>query len=166
MTDKGQADCVGITQLENEHYLMFALESRRRRSIDVGWFFISTSKDLETTNWKYHQFWSQDLLLPNEKDLRTYENIELVTECETGEIYLLGFFGNGRSNAIDVFVLEKGLNDKITLRKIFERKIRTQAGGATFRAGASIHITPDHNIMLYSVAKSPKNNWLSIEEFR
>ena len=166
MTANGQADCVGISKLENGHYLMFALESRRRSSVDVGWFFISTSTDIKTTEWEYLQFWTQEDLIPSKKELRTYENIALVTECTTGNICLLGYYGNGRSNGIDVFGLELNSEGVITIEKLFDKKIKTRAKGATFRAGASIYVNSDREIVLYSIEKTPSDNMLLIEEFR
>jgi hypothetical protein len=165
LTNKGQAICVGLTKLENGKYLMLALESRRRLPSDVGWFFISTTDNLKNTDWEFIQFWHQDDLLPAKNEFRTYENINLVTDCADGNIYMLGFYGKGKSNAIDVFHITTNIDNTITLEKVFEKKVKTRSGGASFRAGASIHITPDNKLVLYCVEKADSGKWLTIEEF-
>ncbi len=165
MSDNGQAMCVGLTRLADGRYLMLALESRRRLSSDIGWFFVSTGKDLSTTSWQFLQMWHQDMLLPGKHAFRTYENINLVTDCRNGQIYMLGFFGNGKNNAIDVFKighLDQGL---IYLEKVFEKEVKTRTGGASFRAGGSLHVTPEGRPVIYAVEKVDRGKWLTIEEF-
>lgn len=165
MSDKGQAMCVGVTQLYNGHYLMLALESRRRLPMDIGWFFMSTGTDLQSTGWEYIQLWHQNDLLPDSDAFRTYENINLVTDCDDGKMYMLGFYGKGRKNFIDVFSLATTEGDKIVLEKVLEKPVSTRSGGASFRAGGSIHVTPDNHLVIYAVEKSDRGKWLTIEEF-
>jgi len=165
MTKKGQAMCVGLNRLESGHYLMFALESRRRMPTDVGWFFLSSSTDISTTDWQFIQSWSQEDLLPGKNDFRTYENINIITDCSSGHLYMLGFYGKGRSNTIDVFRIINDPNGKIKLEKVLEKKIKTSRNGASFRAGAAVHVTPENELVLYTIQKSGNRNWVTIEEF-
>ncbi len=165
LTPAGQADAVGIAKLEDGRYLLLAMESRRRMKNDVAWFFVSTTNDLNNTEWEFRQFWQQTELIPGRKDWRVYENINLVTNCSDGQIYLLGFHGVGRNNYLDVFSLNLDLKDRIIVKRVLIKAIRTRLGGASFRAGGTVHVTPANDLVLYGIEKAELGFWMMIEEF-
>lgn len=165
LTDRGQANNIGMVQLKDGRYLMLAMESRRRLKYDVALFFISSNDQLKNTKWEYRQVWHQLDLVSNPMDWRVYENINLVTDCTDGQIYLLGFHGNGQNNAIDIYNLFLDSNQLIRFKKVMEKEVITRNGGATFRAGASVHITPDNQPVIYGVEKSERGDWMMVEEF-
>ena len=150
---KGQATCVAITRLQNEHYLLFALDGRRSLRRKKGWFFLSTHTDLATTDWEYRQLWQQQETLPNGDVWRAYESLHLLADCKNGQLYLCCFNGSKTNNAIDVFELTFSPKGKIVLQKVLEKTVNTRSGGASFRAGATFHITPDQQLVLYTVEK-------------
>jgi len=162
--DEAQATGVALIRLKDNRYLMFAIESRRMLKYDIGWFYISNNTDLENPQWKFIQFWHQEDLLPNSRAFLVYENIQLITDCGTGKIFMLGFIGWGTRNVVDVFTLDID-DQKIVLKKVLQKEMKTRKGGASFRGGASVHITPDHEMVLYAVEKEEIGKWMMIEEF-
>ncbi|MEM9824534.1 MAG: hypothetical protein AAF985_25835 [Bacteroidota bacterium] len=162
---KGQATCVAISRLPNQHYLLFALDSRESLKKKKGWFFLSTSTDLQQTDWVYRQFWQQQETLPHEDSWQTYHNIGLIEDCQDGQLYLCAYAGKGTKNVIDVFQLLFQESGTIALKKVMEKKVFTRSKGASFRAGSTLHISPDHELILYAVEKDEKGRWMMVEEF-
>ncbi|MEM8909451.1 MAG: hypothetical protein AAGD05_16510, partial [Bacteroidota bacterium] len=162
---KGQATCVAISRLANQHYLLFALDGRRSLKRKKAWFFLSTTTELATTEWVFHQLWQQQEALPNEAVWREYESMAMLTDCEKGQLFLCCFTGQGTRNAIDVFELRLNERGYFHLIKVMEKEVRTRSGGASFRAGASFHVDPNHQLILYAVEKDETGQWMMVEEF-
>lgn len=156
---------VAVTRLHTGHLLMFMLG---KDSLHEGWFYVSDRAELSSdTHWSYRGYWTLPLGADDE-----YQNTSFVTECETGDIYMLGM-GNGRLDVAaqivgDTLGRAAGTESMSLLKlRVGEGQLgmdlvatRTfDPGGdgyCTFRAAASVHATAQHELVLYcSTRKSP-----------
>lgn len=155
---------VAVTQLANGWYLLFAFEARHKLKYNVSWFFVSRNEKLADAQWEFMQYW-HEYDLNTSQSMPIYENVNLIGDCTTGAIYLLGFKGKRQQNFIDVYEVaidEKGI---VSLSKKMRKTVTTSKRGATFRAGGSVFISTHGAIAIYAVEKNSKGRNLVIEEF-
>jgi hypothetical protein len=155
---------VAITQLANGWYLMFAFEARHKIKYNAGWFFVSKNKGLADAQWEFMQYWHETDLHATEA-MPIYENVNLLSDCTTGTLYLLGFKGKRHQNLIDVYELTSDGEGRMSLIKKMQKRVTTSKRGASFRAGGSIFISSHGDIIIYAVEKNSNNESLVIEEF-
>jgi hypothetical protein len=157
---------VAVTRLHTGHLLMFVLGKDSRHE---GWFYVSDRPALSAdTNWSYRGYWT----LPLGKD-DEYQNTSFVTECETGDIYMLGM-GNGQLDLSSLIVgetlgraagrdsmsllkLSAGPDGLLGMDRVATRSFDPGGDGyCSFRAAASVHASAQHELILYcSTRKSP-----------
>lgn len=149
-----------ITKLASGQFLVFV---QGKDSTHEGWFYTSEGTILSgETRWIYRGYWQRQLGGSNE-----YQNTQLVTECGTGDLYMVGS-GNADydGTADDVVQTAFGVtpgNDHLSLLKLAPdawsyatmdvvnvRDFHPGDGDyCTFRAGASVHVTPDNRLAAY-----------------
>jgi hypothetical protein len=153
---------VAVTRLQTGALLMFV---QGKDSLHEGWFYESARADAP---WTYRGYWSRPLGKNDE-----YQNTSLVTECESGDVYMVGT-GNGELSAMSVILGDTlghapGLDTMSLLRlnqsatgalgMEWRATRRFDPGGdgfCTFRAAANVHVTRANDLMLYcSTRKAP-----------
>lgn len=157
---------VSVTRLSSGRMLMFV---QGKDSLHEGWFYESdTDSPRADTRWSYRGHWSRPLGKQDE-----YQNTSLLTECETGEVYMLGT-GNGELDVMSVIVgdalgrapgkdtmsllkLGRTARGEPSMERLASRSFDPGGGGfCTFRAAANIHVTREHDLELYcSTRKAP-----------
>jgi hypothetical protein len=153
---------VAVTRLQTGPLLMFVQGKDSRHE---GWFYQSERADMP---WTYRGYWARALGKGDE-----YQNTSLVTECGSGDVYLIGT-GNGELNVASV-ILADTLGHAPGVDTMSLLKLSQSAGGAlgmewqatrrfdpggdgfcTFRAAANVHVTRANELMLYcSTRKAP-----------
>ncbi len=156
----GQPSGVGITRLNDGHYLLFVLGKDSKRS---GWFFVSKDASLTaSTQWTYLAAVSW----PNDGE---FQNANFITDCADGQIYLL-MTNNTDYSAPCAFsdCLSAGTNQatlyKVGISGLANHVVLTfmdlldfsndndTDGYAQFRAAANAYVTPENNLIMYSHA--------------
>lgn len=157
--------CAALTRLADQHYLLFVYRySSSRPDGYRGWFFRSREPFLnQNTGWTLqHQFGAQN----NQAHAawsHACDNMTLLNQAD-GALYLVAVRGQFTDNHLDVYRLE---GDTPQLTFCFRQPVRTRPFGATFRAGASLHITPDRQLVIYASEKAGGGRIrnLMVEEF-
>jgi hypothetical protein len=162
----GTVTSAAMAKLASGQHLLFVLG---KDTAHEGWFYVSDGSGLAPDSvWRYSGHWHLPLGGANE-----YQNTQLVTECGTGDLYMVGS-GNadydGKLGGGDI--LQTALNttpgnNHLSLLKLVPSNnavagmefvdIRQLSPGngeyCTFRAGASVHVTPDHRMALYCTTR-------------
>lgn len=155
---------VGVTQLANGWQLLLAFEARHVLKYNTGWLFVNRTGSLANAKWEFVKFWHElDAQLPGAMPI--YENINLMNDCATGEIFLLGFYGKRWRNQLDAYRLDINNTGDIQFVKIFSKHINTKGTGASFRAGGSVFVTANGEIKVYAVEKNSHKPWMTIAAF-
>jgi hypothetical protein len=157
---------VAVTRLRTGALLMFV---QGKDSLHEGWFYESDGGRLHAqTRWTYRGHWASALGKDNE-----YQNTSLITECGSGDVYMVGM-GNpelsvlevvladalGRAPGVDTMSLLKlGATQQGALQMQWQSSRRFdpgRGGFCTFRAAANVHVTREHTLELYcSTRKAP-----------
>jgi hypothetical protein len=176
--DQGEPGNVGtvtsaaMVRLATGQFLMFVLG---KDTAHEGWFYVSEGTVLSgETRWIYNGYWQRNLNGANE-----YQNTQLVTECGSGDIYMIGS-GNadydGKVGGGDILQTAFGVtpgNNHLSLLKVSlgdpnyanmdvvsVRDFHPGDGDyCTFRAGASVHVTPDNNMVVYCSTRKANEDW-------
>ncbi len=148
---------VAVTRLSrainNGRYLFFVLGKDTAKN---GWFYISDTDTLSrNTKLQFADYVDNNDTSPAGA-FREYQNVNLITECGTGDIYLLGtgnpgYAGSAGSgdNFADLFRLSAS-GAAVRLEQMGRRSF--QEGGSdacTFRAGATAYVDKDGRLLLY-----------------
>jgi hypothetical protein len=161
---------VAVTRLATGKLLLFVLGKDSRHE---GWFYTSDGPELTVrTHWSYQGYWARPHGARDE-----YQNISFVTECETGDLYLVGM-GNAAYDTISVLIggalgVAPGLDSMSLLRvaqgddgELLMDVVRSRTfdpggdGYCTFRAAAQVHVTPSHDLVLYCSPPKAETNLL------
>lgn len=184
--EAGRIDTVtsaAMAKLETGQFLLFVLG---KDSAHEGWFYVSEGTRLAPdTNWVYAGHWQRPLGGAYE-----FQNTQLVTECGSGDLYLIGSGNSDYDGSVDdvaqtIFGLTPGKNhlgllkigrgpEGVTMDVIVARQFEPSGGDyCTFRAGASVHATPGHDLVMYCSARKANTDTfgrpdskLKMEEYR
>jgi hypothetical protein len=139
-----------LGRLQDGRYLVFVAGKEGPDIDQQGWFYISDdvgpSKDM---TWSFR---AQVELGGN------YQNVSLLNECKTRDIYVLGtsnadYFGplDSGDERADLFKVEMDpASRKVSLKRVVSREFNTPADGAcTFRAGANAFVDQSGQLALY-----------------
>jgi hypothetical protein len=172
-----------IVKLASGQFLVFVLG---KDSTHEGWFYVSEGTVLSgDTRWIYAGYWQSNLGGANE-----YQNTQLITECGTGDLYMVGSGNSDYDGTLDdvtqtVLGVTPGSNHLSLLKlspsdssfanmDVVAVRVFHPGDGdyCTFRAGASVHVTPDNSLVVYcSTRKANTNFWgdpdskLKMEEY-
>lgn len=174
------AGAVAAVKLKNGHYLVLVSYSR---------YFVSDQTSLdEDTTWTPLYTWDSANLInggptgPTKSGWRSYENLNFVTECKTGDLYLIG---TNRGNQdldgwlgidtdakgddwMDLYLVEGNmLGGDIKLTKLDDRHMYCDQVGCNLAASGNIYITPQGNMVMYSSTKDDvESNDIFFQEFQ
>jgi hypothetical protein len=157
--------------LSNRRYLLFVVGPSGDKE---GWFFTSKGTNVATTTWRFRQHWTSKATLNSAGHLapgkwRTFQSANFVTEAPTGELYLVGMKETSGARKRNGLFIYRVTMHRGRLTFLFEGKkaVRTRIGGATFRAGGSIHVGPRGEVVAYAIEKAQGfARTLTLEEFR
>lgn len=175
------ASAVAIARLADDRHLMYVHGKDDRPE---GWFYRSLSPGLTSgTRWRFVEHF-----LGAARFGRGYQNVAMLTECGTRELYLLGtgnprygepvtarsplgfvhglasLFSSGRASrgreVLDLFRLER-LGGALRAEHVHAARFEPDRSGyCSFRAGASVHVTPEGGIALYCTAHKANTDLL------
>lgn len=139
---------VAIARLDTGHYVLFVNRS------DAGHFdvYLSSNTTIDmSTEWVN---WDRERFLNDFDNFRgTYQNMNFVTDCETGELYALGMRQDhgwdDDSNTIDLFrawAKESGELDLDRINKIHPRELDD---ACEMKGGANVYVSPRGELILY-----------------
>jgi hypothetical protein len=148
---------VAVTRLSQAinggRYLFFVLGKDTAKN---GWFYVSDTGTLTRNSKLQFLDYVDNTDTTPSGAIREYQNVNLITECGSGDIYLLGtgnpgYAGSAGSgdNFADLFRLSMSGNS-VRLERTARRSF--QEGGAdscTFRAGATSYVDKDGRLLLY-----------------
>ncbi|HEX5661631.1 MAG TPA: hypothetical protein VFX59_30785 [Polyangiales bacterium] len=165
---------VAVTRLQTGPVLMFV---QGKDSLHEGWFYESDGAPLQAdTAWTYRGYWARPLGKRDE-----YQNTSLVTECGSGEVYLIGT-GNGELDAMSVILgdalgraagvdtmsllkLSQSANGTLGMDRLASRSFDPGGDGfCTFRAAANVHATRTRDLMLYCSTRKAAADPLGLRE--
>lgn len=148
---------IAVTRLSQAinagRYLFFVLGKDTAKN---GWFYVSDTSTLtRSTKLQFLDYVDNNDVTPV-GGFREYQNVNLLTECGSGDVYLLGTgnpsykgpLGSG-DNYADLFRLSIS-GSSVRLERTARRSF--QEGGAdacTFRAGATSYVDKDGRLLLY-----------------
>lgn len=146
---------VALTQLSDSRYLLFVLGKDTDKN---GWLYVSNTTALSAgTAWSFVDYVSAaDGSFSG--TFREYQNVSFITECGTGDIYLVatnnkdftGPLDSGQDYA-DLFkVTWDPAGTAVRLTLMSARNMHEGSGGyCTFRAAANLHVDKDGKLILY-----------------
>jgi hypothetical protein len=165
---------VAVTRLAAGPLLMFV---QGKDSLHEGWFYESDAGPLSAdTSWTYRGHWTRPLGKRDE-----YQNTSLVTECGSGDVYMIGT-GNGELSVMSVITgdvfgrapgqdtmsllkLGRSVHGELGMEWLVTRSFDPGAGGfCTFRAAANVHVTPAHELELYCSTRKAAADPLGLQE--
>jgi len=179
---KNYASSVAVARLSNGRHLMFVLGKADKRE---GWFYISNTSHLgRDTYWRYLNRYE------GRGSMDDYQNTTLITECESGDMFLLGTgnssFGptirggpgilgqvlslfkqgairKGRER-IDLFKLAL-VGGRVEMTRVLSRGWKPDPHGhCNFRAGASAYVTPKGRLALYCTTRKANTDLLGLPD--
>ena len=153
---------VSMARLSSGQYLMFVLG---KDNAHEGWFYISDLPVIvPSTRWNYAAYWKRSLGAEH-----NYQNVTMVTECGTGDLYMFGTGNAGYTvGAVigstftgdppgeeHIALLKIGeVNGQVTMESLGTRTFDPGSSEyCTFRAGATMHATPLGGMALYCSAR-------------
>jgi hypothetical protein len=170
------AHWVAAQRLEDGRYLMVVGKDQRERGIFNGrrrkrtkkqhraWFYISTTNDLEYTDWNFISFWDYAPIA----ERKAYQSANMLVQCD-GAVYLAMMRpGRAKKNYIDLWRVDYNPENEIEPIKVDQKRIfkRRRKGRCTLNAGGGIHITPDSNdLVIYCSEKADRHD-MQIDEYR
>jgi hypothetical protein len=174
------ATSVGVARERDGRYLMFVHGKDDRRE---GWFYRSDGDQIgPQTQWRYLDHFLGDASWDGR-----YQSTTLLSECDSGDMYLLGT-GNPGYRAtfrprlspamvsdLLLFLLVDGAVDEgqellhlfklsnngshIQMRRVYETSWRPDSGAfCSFRAGATAYVTPNGRLALYCTTRKANTN--------
>jgi hypothetical protein len=151
---RSKASSVASVKLTDGRYLTYV---GGRISGRYGWFYASDSTQInEQTNWSYlNNFHSAD---DKKMSWGGWENAAFLTECGSGDIYYVGM-GERKSRAQLYKVIER--DQKLGFEFVAKKNLDGSLLNS-MRLGGGIHITPEHELVMYSSTRHGKR----INEFR
>jgi hypothetical protein len=146
---------VALTKLKDSRYLIFVLGKDSDRN---GWLYVSDSTTLSSsTFWSYLDYVSAaDSSFSG--TFRPYQNVSFITECGTGDVYLVATNNNDFQGPVDsgqdyadLFkVTWTPSESAVKLTLMSARNMHEGSGGyCTFRAAANIHVDKNGKLILY-----------------
>jgi len=146
-----KASSVAATRLSDGSYLMYV---GGRKSGRYGWFYRSEKNDLH--HWNYQNRFH----ILEKKGLKwgEWENSALVTECSTKDIYYITMGERKSRTNLYLVTQDQGEFDF----KYVDSKHLDGSNFNTFTLGGGLHITPEHELLMYSSTRFGKR----INEFR
>lgn len=122
-------------------------------------FFISDKQKISLdTNWHLRDSW--DIRSASATDLPFpvwpggYQNMSMVTECGSQELYLVMTARHSGEDWMDLYKLEENDHSKAVLRHVDEKHMYC-GGFCNFKASGNIYVTPNHQMVLYSTTHAP-----------
>ena len=151
---RSTAGAVGFTKIKSGQYLV-AVGDWDSRNID---FYLSKPWSGQLTDFYLTKSWSGQLFdslttftAVKNKKWPSYQSINLL--CDTnGTIYLVGFALDGLNNRADLFEVSVK-NEAAYLRPVTTRNFKCK-GGAGFRYGSGICVTPTGQLSIYSCGRN------------
>lgn len=159
---------VAVTRLKDRRYFMFVLGKDDDRD---GWFFVSADTKLPSAWYSVDHFQGGDTIPPPPVGgFRNYQNVTMLTDCSTANIYLLatgnsgfaGSFADGEDFA-DLFQLvpsSVGMSMVLAARRDFSPGT---GGYCTFRAAATAYAGKDNKLYMYCHAHHSNSGLFSID---
>jgi hypothetical protein len=160
----GAVTSAAITRLASGQYLLFV---QGKDTAHEGWFYLGDGGSLaNVTAWRYAGY----ATLPG-GGANEFQNTQLVTECGSGDIYMVGSGNADYDGSIDdvaqtIFKVTPGHNHMSLLKLdasdssfaalnlVTIRQFSPGDGDyCTFRAGASVHVTPDYKLAAYCTTR-------------
>jgi hypothetical protein len=144
---------VGVTRLTDGRYLFFVLGKDENKD---GWFYVSNGTQLtKDTKLEFVDYVNGTDTTP-QGSIRMYQNVNLITECGSRDIYLLatgneGYAGSVASgtNYADLFRVSM-VGASVKLERTASRNFEEGGSDAcTFRAGATSFVDRDGRLLLY-----------------
>jgi hypothetical protein len=175
-----------LAQLWDGTFLLVVSDSDAK-SLD---FYKSTGTTMENWNKSFYEWVPSKLIWDRNKFFYgwdTFQSINLVTDCGTGKLYLIGTgnldktancegkligkpcLPNGQDWASLYEINQQG--NQVTLKKVAERSFFCEHGNkdyCNFDAAAGIFVDADHQLYLYSTehASNGSRNSVKMKEFR
>ena len=153
----GNVDKVGTTasvKLYNGNYLVMTGDSDANNQ----YFFISDSDTLNTsTTWEYRESWNESELLDGgsgDVTWGSYQNLNFVTECGTGDIYLVGTNKDAAvlgDDWLDLFLVADDVDSNVYIVKRAQKHM--YCDWCNYDASGNVYITPERNMVIYSSDK-------------
>lgn len=160
----GAVTSAAMTKLASGQFLLFV---QGKDTVHEGWFYLGDGGSLaEVASWRYAGYATLPPGGANE-----FQNTQLITECGSGDIYMVGsgnadYDGSADDVLQTVFKVTPG-NNHMSLLKLDASDssfaavnlvdIRQFSPGdgdyCTFRAGASVHVTPDNRLAVYCTTR-------------
>lgn len=151
------AATAAIAKLDDGRFLLVS----GRRDTDRVDFLVSTHPDITSPRWE-HIATVRPFHPPGDGRRGTkYQNVDLVTECGTGQLYVVATHNTGGtvfggSNFLDVYRLE--IYDRSVLAtKVLNRRFECHAEGrrrCNFDAGVGTYVDGSHRLILYATDRA------------
>lgn len=164
-----------LAKLADGHYLLVVSNSDAEQ---LDFYFSSQPNSI--SEFIFYDSFHKDEVLGG--DWHAYQNMNLVTECGTGDVYLIGTYNGGwfktywgEDRAV-VYSIQKSLSGEIILEEQLSKHLHCAYRGeadCNFDAAAGIYVDPSGQIILYSTEHDndgPKGNdskgTVKVKEFR
>lgn len=151
---------VAAAKLSDGRTLLFAGGAGSSKS---GWLFISDSSEIgPKTKWRYLDYWHNSER-ENGDPWHGIENLNFISECGTGDLYLMGMGEQNRAYLYKLVQAASNLDEKVQINFVYQHglQLNTSLLGAYLRMGGGVHITPQGKMVIYAVSRVGRK----IEEF-
>ncbi len=136
---------VAVTRMNNGRYVVVANRT------NSGKFDVYTSSNTtidENTQWGNRD--REQFIAGFDNFSDTYQNMNFVTDCGTGELFLLGFSHSGwDDNELDLFRAWAKESGELDLDRLGRIEPPTLNDSCEMKGGAGAYVTPNHNLILY-----------------
>lgn len=170
----GAVTSAAMTKLASGQFLLFV---QGKDTVHEGWFYLGDGDSLASiTAWRYAGYAALPRGGANE-----FQNTQLVTECGSGDVYLFGS-GNAHYDASaddvvqTIFNVTPGDNHMSLMKLVASDNsfasvelvgVRWFTPGdgeyCTFRAGASVHVTPDSRLAMYCTTRKANTDLWGVD---
>jgi hypothetical protein len=146
---------VALTKLNDSRYLLFVLGKDTDKN---GWLYVSDSTTPSSSTLWSHLDYVSAADSSFSGTFREYQNVSFITECGTGDIYLVatnnkdftGPLDSGQDYADLFLVTWNATESAVKLTLMSARDMHEGSGGyCTFRAAANIHVDKNGKLILY-----------------
>jgi len=150
-TFSSRAAAVGAVRLDDGRYLVVVRGREQDQNI---WFFRSIGQGINaSTRWELLDAWHASER-PSGDEWHAWENINLIAECGTGDIYMIGM-GTKDNKSFLYRVLQSGgpNQHEFSLKEVYGRGLNTSGLLVSLRYAGGVHIAPNGKLVSYVTSR-------------